>query len=404
MALPVAIFAIVVIGALLAGAYFSSSQERKIGRNTLVEQRSFNVAEYGLNYDVSNWEQSRNLESNFPVGTTDKNPRYVNQIGDTAFVTVTRLTPTNFVVVSSGRANIDQAASQAFRRTSMMVQIAYPTVSLAGAVVSAGTVTVGGSGAVIGYDKNPGKWTEANDCASYPTSDNAAIAVAAKTSLSMKAQDSAHTDPGTGNIKGAYAPAGSGVLKVTSVAGNQATYITYGSESWESLKANADIKLPGNWGGSPTPLLKTDGSQKCDKGGATTGQQANWGQADHTSPATNAFKDCINYYPVIYVDGDLNINGGSGQGILMVNGDLKLNGGFDFTGLVIVRDDVKKANGNATITGGLMVGNANIGDTGSGTDITGTFTIGYSKCAVENALRGSAILVPVKQRSWAELY
>ena len=37
-------------------------------------------------------------------------------------------------------------------------------------------------------------------------------------------------------------------------------------------------------------------------------------------------------------------------------------------------------------------------------DMTGTITIAYSKCAVENALRGSAILVPVKQRSWAQLY
>jgi hypothetical protein len=28
----------------------------------------------------------------------------------------------------------------------------------------------------------------------------------------------------------------------------------------------------------------------------------------------------------------------------------------------------------------------------------------YSQCAVENALRASAILVPVKKRSWAQLF
>ena len=402
MALPVAIFAIVVIGALLAGAYFSSNQERKIGRNTLVEQRSLNVAEYGLNYDVSNWDQTRNLESNFPVGTTDKNPRYVNLIGDTAFVTVTRLTPTNFVVVSSGRANIDQAQSQAFRRTSMMVQIAYPTVSLAGAVVSNGQVKVSGSGAVIGFDHNPPLWTEANDCASYPTTNNAAIAVGSTSQLTIKSSDTSYKDPtGQQNPKGAFAPGGTGlgVIKTTPIATDDKTYIQYGSENWETLKGNADIKLPGSWSGSIAPALKTDGSGKCDKT-----KQTNWGQYDHTNPTTNPFKDCITYYPIIYVDGDLTVNGGSGQGILMINGDLRLNGGFEFNGLVIVRDDLFKANGNATINGGIMVGNAKIGEAEDGSNITGTFTVAYSKCAIENALRASAILVPVKQRAWAELY
>ena len=401
MALPVAIFAIVVIGALLAGAYFSSTQERKIGRNTLVEQRSFNVAEYGLNYDVSNWDQTRNLESKFPVGTTDKNPRYVNLIGDTAFVTVTRLTPTNFVVVSSGRANIDQAASQSFRRTSMMVQIAYPTVSLAGAVVSNGQVKVSGSGAVIGYDHNPGLWSESDDCAAYPTTDLAAIAVGSKDQLVIKSSDTSYKDPyGQNNPKGAFAPSTAGVIKTTPIATDDKTYIQYGSENWETLKGNADIKLPANWSGNPGPVLKTDGSKQCDRS-----QLTNWGQYDHTNATTtNPFKDCVNYYPIIYVDGDLYINGGSGQGILMINGDLRINGGFEFNGLVIVRDDLFKSNGNATINGGIMVGNAKIGEQEDGTNMTGTFTVSYSRCAIENALRASAILVPVKQRAWAELY
>jgi hypothetical protein len=405
MALPVAIFAIVVIGALLAGAYFSSTQERRIGRNTLVEQRSFNVAEYGLNYDVSNWDQTRNLESNFPVGKTDKNPRYVNLIGDTAWVTVTRLTPTNFLVVSSGRANIDQATSQSFRRTSMMVQIAYPSVTLKGAVVSGGTVKLGGSGAVVGYDHNPSNWDEANDCSSYPDGQNLpAIAVGSKSQLVMKASDSTYNDNTANNANGAYAPADQGILKVTSVASDPNTYITYGSESWETLKSNADIKLPGNWSGTVAPVLKADGSLKCDRS-----VQGNWGQADHTSPTTNPFKDCISYYPIIYVDGNLSLGNAKGQGILMVNGDLTINAGFEFNGLVIVKNDLKKGNGHAEIRGGLMVANANIDcATGpncvDGLDITGTMTVSYSKCAVENALRASAILVPVKQRSWAELY
>ena len=43
------------------------------------------------------------------------------------------------------------------------------------------------------------------------------------------------------------------------------------------------------------------------------------------------------------------INGkGRGQGILLVNGDLKINGTFDWVGLIIVRDDINKGNGDFT--------------------------------------------------------
>jgi len=406
MALAVAIFAIVVIGALLAGAYFASSQERKIGRNTLVEQRSLNVAEYGLNFDVSNWDQSRNLEGTFPVGTVDANPRYVNQIGDTAFVSVTRLTPTNFLVVSSGRANIDNASTQAFRRTSMMVQIAYPSVNLAGALVSAGQVRLGGSGAIVGFDKDPAGW--GGECDPYATANLAAIAVGSADMLKMKNTDSVYAEPTASNPNGAFAPEGSGIMQITPVASTPSTYISYGSESWETLKANADIKLPATFTSSPAPSLVA-GTTKCDRTNV-----ANWGQINHvnTTAAPNAFADCIKYYPIIYAPGDLSISGGTGQGILMVNGNLTVNGGFEFDGLVIVKNELKKGNGTATIRGGVMVAGANINCTVLGSngqcmevvDMTGTITIAYSKCAVENALRGSAILVPVKQRSWAQLY
>jgi hypothetical protein len=408
LALPAAIFALVVIGALLAGAYFASSQERVIGRNTLVEQRAFNVAEFGLNYDVSNWDQARNLEGNFPVGNADINPRYANLIGDTANVTVTRLSPTNFLVVSTGRANIPNPNTESIRRTSMMVQIAYPKVALQGAIVSNGKVQIGGSGAVIGFDHDPSGWGK--ECDPYATTNLAAIAVADESLLEMKPQDSSHTDPLSGNPKGAFAPGGdSPVLTVTDIAADPNSYIAYGSETWTTLEHNADVTLDYNWSGSPAPAVKTvNGTVVCDRAPKT-----NWGQPDHSSPTTNPFKQCLDYYPIIYSKGDLSLNGGKGQGILLVNGSLTMNGGFEFDGLIIIKNDLRKGNGNATVRGGIMVANATVdcgnGNNGTcqsadGTTITGTLTIAYSKCSIENALRASAILVPVKQRAWAQLY
>ncbi|MFL5577299.1 MAG: hypothetical protein ACJ79S_15175 [Gemmatimonadaceae bacterium] len=412
LALPTAIFAIVVIGALLAGAYFASSQERVIGRNTLIEQRAFNVAEYGLNFDVSNWDQARNIEGSFPVGSADINPRYVNQIGDTANVTVTRLSPTNFLVVSTGRANIPNPNTESIRRTSMMVQIAYPSVKLAGAVVSAGTVQVGGSGAVIGFDHDPAGWGQ--ECDAYDTSNLSAIAVASPNNLQLQhSTDSSHSEPTQNNPAGIFASADSGALRVTQIATDPNTYIAYGSETWTTLQSNADVKIPSAWSGRPGPAVAAvNGTTVCNRSLVT-----NWGQPDHVDSPTspNQFKPCISYYPIIFVNGDLDISGGKGQGILLVNGSLTMNGGFEFDGLIIVKNDLRRGNGTATIRGGIMVangvidcaGNSGSGSGGSCTDgvnATGTFTVAFSKCAVENALRASAILVPVKQRAWAQMY
>ena len=61
MALAMAMFAIVVIGALIAGAYFASTQDFRIGSNSLVAERAFTSAEYGLNKTMSGWDQAWNL-------------------------------------------------------------------------------------------------------------------------------------------------------------------------------------------------------------------------------------------------------------------------------------------------------------------------------------------------------
>ena len=150
-----------------------------------------------------------------------------------------------------------------------------------------------------------------------------------------------------------------------------------------------------------------------DTNGCKTSDINNWGQVNHTVTTLAEFAPCKNYYPVIYAPGDLTINTGSGQGILLVEGSLTLSGNFTFDGIIIVHNDLRKANGTVELHGTVMVQDYKIecsvkamgaGNCNDGTDVSGTFDLRYSKCAVQNALRGSAILVPVKQRSWAELY
>src|SRR5881296_3081089 len=51
MALALAIFALVVVGALVAGAFFAGTQEQRVGENWRRLQQSFGAAETGINED-----------------------------------------------------------------------------------------------------------------------------------------------------------------------------------------------------------------------------------------------------------------------------------------------------------------------------------------------------------------
>src|SRR5438874_12439939 len=56
MALAVAIFALVVVGALVAGAFFAGTQEQRVGENQRRVQTSFGVAEAGADEGVLTWD------------------------------------------------------------------------------------------------------------------------------------------------------------------------------------------------------------------------------------------------------------------------------------------------------------------------------------------------------------
>ena len=56
MALAVAIFALVVVGALVAGAFFAGTQEQRVGENSRRLTQSFGAAEYGLTQVIEKWD------------------------------------------------------------------------------------------------------------------------------------------------------------------------------------------------------------------------------------------------------------------------------------------------------------------------------------------------------------
>ncbi len=373
-ALLLALFAIVILATIVSAATFVSQQEYRASRNTLVEQRAFHVSEYGLNKEISNWPRGRNLPSpvGMQIGALDTTRVYVSS-GDSARVSIKRISDNAFWVVSEGRANIGSQWLESGRQTGAYVRIAYPSITPSGAITSAGNVKLQGAANVSGYEHNPPGWPQ---CASIPGDTVPAVVV----------PPGGVVTTGPGNITSVPA------VVHDSAAADSNTYVRYGSESWLTLTANADIVLPGGIFGSN--IQPTGTATTCN-----TSLNTNWGEPKRPG----AVAGCYGYYPIIYVQGGLKINGnGYGQGILLVNGDLEINGTFEFYGLVVLRDDLVKGNGTAAIHGAVFA--ANLTDANPLSWLTGDQDIFYSTCAVESALRGSAILTRVTQRHWAQIF
>ncbi len=390
-ALPTALVMLVVLAALAGGAFAMSTQSFRGGRNALVEQRAFAVAEAGLNRQIGTWNQSLNAAPGAGGVRLDETVTasiYVAD-GDTAFVNVTRLDPFLFAVHAVGRASIPNPQLQATRTVQTLVRIAYPSVNPRGAITTNGDVDVQGNAfRADGNDRVPyagssSQW-DPNRCADLMGTNMHAVAV--PPTGTVKAKDA--------TLLGLPGADGQSVLK-TPIAGDPNTYIAFGTETMNTLIQNADRRftstsLPSSIGPRLDPVT----------GQCNVNDPANWGEP---WGGAGSVTRCQSYFPIIYVDGDASIqSNGRGQGILIVNGDLTINGTFDWLGIVLVRDDLNKGNGSATITGAVMAGNVDFRD--GGTYAGGTQNINYSRCAIESALRGSAILIRVRERAWAQLF
>ena len=113
-------------------------------------------------------------------------------------------------------------------------------------------------------------------------------------------------------------------------------------------------------------------------------------------------KGCESYFPIIYAPGDLTLNANSrGQGMLLVEGSLVVNGSFEFYGVIITKNDVKASKGNMTVHGALLSQNIDLSDN---IELAGAGSINFSSCAVRQAVNGVAVVTPVRDRSWTQMY
>jgi cytoskeletal protein CcmA (bactofilin family) len=368
VAMIMALGAIVIIGVLMGSVLFVSTQDYRVGSNTVRTARAAAAAELGLNRIPVDWSLADN--SRLKTGDTLKKA-YTTPGGATAAVVITRLDGPFFWAVSEGYAGGMGSQASARRRYGVLFRLNMPNMNFMGAITTQGNTTVSGNVTVNGNDAAPAGWSGCSG-----TQNVAGAAISPTT---------------TATVNGSVTLSGNPSVLTTPAASDSNTYFNYGNSNYQSIAASANLTYAGG-------TLLT-GVQPLIVGGAcqASALPANWGEPNHTSPAGA----CDSYFPIIHVLGDLKVTTGRGQGILLVDGDLTVAGNFTFDGAVIARGGLKMSGTGNKIVGGVMAASVTVSDSVA---LSGNTSLLYSSCALQAALSSSAYPTQAMQRSWVDLF
>jgi hypothetical protein len=373
VALPMVLGAMVLIGVLIAGVLFSSLQEFRTGGNAQHSTRAAAAAEMGLNRVLVEWNTADN--NRLKTGDTLRRSFLLTN-GGRADVMVTRLPGPFLWAVSEGQAGPSRVDLSARRQFGSLLRFDIPEIGYLGALTARGGVKVGGSAYVSGTDYTISGST------GCPVPKAVAGVALPDTSTALKM-------PGCSITKSCIS--GTPAWVQTTAANDTSTYFTYGSTNYWKLAAMANKIIPaGTVIPSVGPVVVSGVCQKS--------LPYNWGELQRLSPS-NA---CESFFPIIHALGNLQITGGSGQGIMLVDGDLTLSGSFWFSGMVIVRGTLSTSGSGAGILGAVLAANVDL-------DLTATSTLGnsyvqYSSCSIMQALVNTSPPKQAKDRGWVEVF
>ena len=366
LALPMVLGAITLIGTLIAGVMYLATQDYRVGANSLNEARAEQAAELGLNRLTTDWDQSKN--TTMVTGDTLR-MNYTDGSGANVSVFVTRLAGPFFWAVSEAQTRGNSLQYGSRRRFGQLFRLNTPTVNFLGAVTAAGNIRVSGNVNVNGNDANPSGWS----CSGTLTNMPGAVI----------------TPTATSTVNGSVTINGNPPYTTSALAGDTNTYFNYGGSTYATLAALANITLSG---GTYTGMAPAVSSGVCTKSNTL-----NWGDPVRHSPAAA----CESYLPIIHITGNASLSTGTGQGILLVDGDLTKSGNFSFYGVVIARGTIRSSGSNNGVTGVEMAAAVDLGDA---VTLSGSTSIQYSSCAVQQALSASSTLTTTKGRAWVNMY
>lgn len=364
-ALPVALLAMMVIGAIVTGGFYASSQESRISISTDLGNQAFYVAEYGLEEALGTW----NNEVLSQVGATRVfDPQSVvsggQQLG-TYVVSIRRIGTSMFLVNSEGR--VQAGSRQATRRVGRIVRTMSPSMPAPTALAIFGGLTVGGNSYIRGNDSGgPG-------------------CTITDTVAGVTAYDSTLVDDGNKEHITGDPPIDENMTLDTAALSD------FGALQLDDLIASATkVYEAGESENGMAPITSTDslGNLSCD-----TSVRSNWGDPTATGP-------CGDEFPIVHAKGDLHLKTGVGQGILIVEGNLTASGNFDFYGVIIVKGELQ-----TTGTGNHMEGSVIVQGEGrldSESTSLGNSLVQFSRCRVDRAFNAALRPRPLAARGWMD--
>jgi len=370
IALAVAVFALVVIGALVAGTFFAGRLEQQTGRNTFFAAQAAEAAEAGLNQAVANQTAAAMLA----LGPNQESDPSSIVLDDhtSATWTTTRLAGNLFLVRSLGTRNGAAGGQLAARSLGQLIRLVQADIEIGAGLTALGDVTVTGGAEVTGIDAVPDDWDDPSvEC---PPLENV---------TGVKYNEGTLTTNGSGNKVDGEPPS-----EVDPTLNAQAM-----QETFNQLKALATLTVTNGNPAATVPAYTDSDPPLCD-----ADVETNWGEPLLTTDP------CFEYFPIIYHYGNLRLQGGRGQGILLVEGDLTATGGMIFFGPVFVTGTLStsgNSNQGAKFYGGVIAGNVSLDDL---TKLSGGALVSYSSCAIKRALDNTATPGVLAERSWVQLY
>jgi hypothetical protein len=363
LALAIALLALVVTGALITGSFFIGVQEQRMAENMTLSERAFAAAEGAANDEFRVWRaDSHNARKAYPQ---EPLPITRGRAAGTVYKLNRNLYAVDLTAIDSLRTARGRGAR---RRLLVLGRIRPLELQAQASLTTRGSVSLQGNAQVDGSDHTPNtSWTS---CAPPDT-----------TKAGIRTPDANNVTIG-GNASVRGEPRIQGDPSV-----NDSTFTLFGDVTYADLAGRATLRF-GSDNLRTEPVVV---GGVCDRTVRT-----NWGDG------LNRLGPCGTYFPIVHVAGNLTLNSGQGQGILLVDGDLNVQGSYEWFGVVVVKGSLKTAGGGASeahFWGMVMAANVDL----ELQNLSGNATLNYSKCAVIQALEWTGMAALVRSRGFVQL-
>jgi Tfp pilus assembly protein PilX len=358
VALVAVLYFLVVCALTITAVLFAQRSAKQNALSTANGTQLLAAAEAALHSTVGSWSSTDRRRQ--AVGSTAASVATINA-GVRTTTYITRLTSRVFSITSEAIVGGNIA-----RRVSLLVRLPFDATRVHGALISAVDVTIG---AQVRFA------TDSTPCDTA----SAAVVLTPNAALAIDADIPPGSRPSVWR---------------DSIADDSSIYLRAADTWWSELAQRADIRLAADAHITPTPIVVAGQCRTSD---------TNWGDP------LGLIAECADRAPLVYVPGDLTIDGGAGQGVLLVDGHLAIAGPFTFSGQIVARHGIETLADNIAISGEVYAWRASSDTSVSHTitsdvRLTHATTLRYSGCDARHGIASWLQPRRVRQRAWSELF